>query len=253
MVGAAIKTPSPSPPPAPKPRPTFVRVTVSIWILWHFLAVFSAALSVPGPTSPLVRNIAQNSKSPLHWYLNALYLNQGHAFFAPDVGCGYLVTFECMDRNNQVIERGELPSRKEHWPRLLYHRYFMLASQAGFDDENKQVRDETQRLYLDAYARQLLYANKDAQLVRVTRFAHWPVPIEYAKGDRTKGYDFLMRQSAKDGQRRQIDPQGYERLGETVVRRSEIEPQPRQQSFNQNSYGPNYGTNTASRWTGGLR
>src|SRR5207244_751689 len=147
MVGAAIKTPTP-PPPAQKPRPNppqreaagspkrngrwrpIVRILISLFIVWHFSAVFLAALSVPGPTSPLVRAIAQYPKSPLRRYLDAFYLNQGHSFFAPDVGCGYLITYECFDANGQSIEKGELPSRKEHWPRLLYHRYFMLASQA---------------------------------------------------------------------------------------------------------------------------
>jgi hypothetical protein len=273
MVGAPLKTPTPPTPPAPKPKASppqreagasprkngvwapIVRVIVSVVVVWHFFAVFLAALSVPGPTSTLVNNIAQSTKSPVHWYLQALYLNQGHSFFAPEVGCGYLVTYDCYDANGQIIEKekGELPSRDRHWPRLLYHRYFMLASQAGFDHEMKQVRDETQKAYLDAYGRHLLYANKDAQAVRLRRFAHWPVPINYAKSDRKKGYDNLMQQSARGGEPRQIDAQGYEFLGETVVRRSEIEPEARQQAIYQNGYVPNYAPETANRWTGGRR
>jgi len=255
-------------PPAQKPKPTppareggsarksgqpalAIRIVVTIFLVWHITGLFLAGLSVPGPTSPLVRYIAQHPKSPMHWYLNAFYLNQGHSFFAPDVGCGYLITSECFDANGQSIERGELPSRKENWPRLLYHRYFMLASQAGYDDENKQVRDESQRAYLKAYGAHLLHANKDAQVVRLRRYAHWPLPIEYARSDRKRGYETLVNQLARRGESKQIDGQGYEFLAEATVPRSEIEP--RQQTMYQNNYWQSGPTNTANRWTGSYR
>ncbi len=94
MVGAAIKTPTPPPPSAPKPRPTatqrepgsprrpgrpalFIRVALTIFIAWHFTGVFLAALCIP-TTSPLVLGIAQHW--PMQWYLDALYMNQGHSF-----------------------------------------------------------------------------------------------------------------------------------------------------------------------------
>jgi hypothetical protein len=268
MVGAPIKTPSPTPPAAQKTRPSppqrepgaprrpgkwpsALRGVISALIVWHFTAIFLAALSVPGPTSALVRNIAQHPKSPVRWYLDATYLNQGHSFFAPEVGCGYLITYECFDSNGQPIEKGELPSRKENWPRLLYHRYFMLASQAEWGSEDdKQTYDNWQRKYLDAYARHLLYANKDAQSVRVRRFAHWPLPIEFAASDRKKGYETLVGNLARRGENKRIDAQGYEFLGETVQRRSDLEPETGRQTMNQNLYWQNNRANTASRWNG---
>src|SRR5438477_1027542 len=98
MVGAPLKTStSPTPPPAQKPRPNpppreagssprrsgrpamLIRVAASVLILWHFTAYFLAALSVPF-SSELVINVAQ--KPPMQWYLDALYMNQGHSFFA---------------------------------------------------------------------------------------------------------------------------------------------------------------------------
>src|SRR5215475_14042263 len=154
MVGAPIKTPtsSSSPAPAQKPRPagapgeraprgkgrwpTVVRVLISVLIVWHFTSIFLAALCVPGPSSQLVYNVAE--KGPMLWYLNALYLNQGHSFFAPDVGPGHLIHYELFDQSGRLMEESSLPSKKEHWPRLLYHRYFMLADQADGWAEDKQ-------------------------------------------------------------------------------------------------------------------
>src|SRR5207244_271456 len=110
MVGAPLKTSSaPTPlPPAAKPKPAaptregsssprrpgrpaaFIRIALSMWILWHFTGVFLAALSI-GVTSDLVLKVSQNPHGPMQWYLDALYMNQGHSFFAPDVGPGHLI------------------------------------------------------------------------------------------------------------------------------------------------------------------
>ena len=56
-------------------------------------------------------------------YSQWLYMNHGYFFFAPNPGPGHLI--QCSNENsNQAFL---LPNRDEHWPRLLYHRYFMLA------------------------------------------------------------------------------------------------------------------------------
>src|SRR5215218_3181945 len=123
MVGAAIKTPTASTPaPAPKPRPAtppregsprrggrpalMIRIALTIFIIWHFTGVFLAALCVP-TSSDLVLDIAQHP--PMQWYLDALYMNQGHSFFAPEVGPGHMVRYQLFDQSNQVMEQGEFP------------------------------------------------------------------------------------------------------------------------------------------------
>ncbi|HEX5472278.1 MAG TPA: hypothetical protein VFW73_10345 [Lacipirellulaceae bacterium] len=261
MVGPAIKTPNPSTPPPQKPQPTsprreagstprrsgrwptFVRVLVSLLIVWHFSGIFLAAMAIPGPTSPLVMNIAENPKSPMRLYLDALYLNQGHAFFAPDVGPGHLIQYECFDASGKTIERGELPNRKENWPRLLYHRYFMLADQSDGWGDDKQTRDARQQQYLKAFALHLLYVNKDAESVRVRRYAHWPLPIDLLP-DRKRGYQQLARELSRQfGEDVQIDDQGYQFLGEATQTRSAVEPPSNKQTMDWQSYR----ANTASR------
>jgi hypothetical protein len=220
--------------------------------VWHVTAVFFAALSVPGPTSDLVLNIAQ--EPPMRWYLDTLYLNQGHSFFAPEVGPGHVIQYECFDRNGQPLDRGELPSRKEHWPRLLYHRYFMLADQSDGWGDDKAARDRLQRMYLDAYARHLLTLNENVHAVRVRRFAHWPLPIDYLTSDdenyvpdRKRAYAMLANWFTRQGEQRRIDEQGFELLGETIQRRSDLQPASGNQSMN----WPNMRANTAGRWSGG--
>jgi hypothetical protein len=254
-----------------------LRVAVSIFIVWHFTGVFLAALSIP-MSSPLVFSIAQ--QGIMQWYLDALYMNQGHSFFAPDVGPGHLIRYQLYDQNNQVIEQGDFPSRKEHWPRLLYHRYFMLADQADIGSDDRQESDKWQRRYLEAYGRQLLRSHDQARMARVVRYAQWPLPASNVAGgiesvDRdiqtlkdqkrfeeatdlsrnkikeamSRGYRVFANEFPREMQNRRIDGQGYELVGQVDVRRSDLEPDARKQSMNwqYNRPYPSNTPNTASR------
>jgi hypothetical protein len=245
MVGATAKpTGPPQQQPAPKVRPPSaqreggasrggklgpaLKILISVWIVFHFTAIFLAALSI-GVSSPLVIDIAQ--RPPVQWYLDALYLNQGHSFFAPEVGPGHLIRYELFDGRGQVLEQGELPNRKEHWPRLRYHRHFMLADQAVQPGDEK-IAQMWQRKYLETYARHVLRMNENAASVRVRRFAHWPLPRSLALQ-----------------QRKLDDREGYEMLMEVTQRRSDIAPQAQMQPWT--GQGGQYGT--AGRWTGAPR
>jgi hypothetical protein len=168
----------------------------------------------------------------MQWYLDALYLNQGHSFFAPEVGPGNLIRYELYDQSGRVMEQGELPSRKDHWPRLRYHRHFMLADQAVLSPGDERHSAYWQRKCLEAYARHLLRVNEDAQAVRLQRFAHWPLPRDYA----IQG-------------RKLDDPEGYEKVMEVTQRRSDLGPPPGGQSmmWQGNRMG------TAGRWQGAPR
>lgn len=67
---------------------------------------------------------------PARWllspYIELAYLNHGYFFFAPEPGPSHLM--ECrleMPDASQVSVT--FPDRRKQWPRLLYHRHFMLA------------------------------------------------------------------------------------------------------------------------------
>ena len=147
--------------------PVFVHVVLSLLVVWHLGGVILAAWSIP-PTSPLVVDLAQ--WPPMQWYLDALYLDHDHQSFT-NPGESHLIRYEVLDNRGSVIQQGEFPNKKEQWPRLRYHRYFMLADQAGLPlpDEAEQTRWERQ--YLEAYARQLLREYRDGESVRVQRVA----------------------------------------------------------------------------------
>ncbi len=244
MAAATVKPLGPMMQPTPqKPRPTpttreagasprrpgrlggFVRVVISLLIVWHFAGVFLAALSIP-ISSQLVMDVAQHW--PMQWYLDATYMNQGHSFFAPEVGPGHLIRYELFDQSGRVLDQGEFP--KDQWPRLRYHRHFMLADQAGMPG-NEEVNKYWQRRYLEAYARHLLRVNENAQSVRLRRIAHWPLPRELALQERTL-----------------TDPEGYELLMEVTQRRSDLPPEDSAQSLMWQGAGNQM--NTAGRWNG---
>lgn len=197
--------PAPKPKPSPSPRENggrpgrlgpALRIAISILIVWHFGLIFLAALSIPF-SSPLVYALAQ--KPPMQWYLDALYLNQGHSFFAPEVGPGHVIYYELFDASNRLLEDGTLPNKKEYWPRLRYHRHFMLADQSELPPADGQNEHYWEEKYLDAFARHLLRQAGDAQTVRVRRYAHWPLPERFASRGIQSVYDEInnMREHAK--------------------------------------------------------
>lgn len=148
-----------------------LRFFLSLLIVWHVSAVFLAPLSVP-PSSQLVVDVAQGSF--MQKYLDALFINHGYSFFAPDPGPGHLMRYEVYDDRGGVIRKGQFPDLKEEWPRLLYHRYFMLAEQAELPVPDEKLRDEWLRKYMAAYARQLL-REYDGQSARVQLVIHYPL------------------------------------------------------------------------------
>jgi hypothetical protein len=105
------------------------RLVVSVLLLFHLLAVFLApftfASSGPDATSPFALAL-MNRMRP---YIDMLYLNHGYFFFAPEPGPSHLLRCRLeFDDGREALEL-IFPDRNEQWPRLLYHRHFMLTEQ----------------------------------------------------------------------------------------------------------------------------
>ena len=103
-----------------------VRLLFSILIIGHLLALVLPPLSVqtrgPAGQSPSV-------STALEWvepYSQLLYIDRGYAFFAPDPGPSHLIQVAITNPDGQRIER-RYPDLDQQWPRLLYHRHFMLS------------------------------------------------------------------------------------------------------------------------------
>jgi len=118
--------------------PYWLRRVGSCAIVLHLLAVFSAPWADPPPSSELSRWVAGGFRP----YAQFMSLNNGYRFFAPDPGPGHLIRYEVVGPSG-VIEKGRFPDREKHWPRLLYHRHFMISEMTA------QMADSVPRLPTD--------------------------------------------------------------------------------------------------------
>jgi hypothetical protein len=63
-------------------------------------------------------------------YLEVLCLANGYRFFAPEPGPSHLVRYE-ITLDDGTLKSGVFPDINHHFPRLLYHRHFMLSEFAN--------------------------------------------------------------------------------------------------------------------------
>jgi hypothetical protein len=182
-----------------------VRIVVSLFLVWHLIAITLGPLSVPYSTD-LADAIAQ--RPPIQWYLDALHFNNGYHFFAPEPPPGFLIRYEIVDKQGKATI-GEFPNKKEYWPRLRYHRHFMLADQATVPHPDEKIAAEWTRKYLTAYAQHLLRVN-EGERIRIQRVVHevLPPPMMRRPEDRDKKLD---------------DPSTYRILIEVTQTRRDLE------------------------------
>jgi hypothetical protein len=103
-----------------------IKLLASAVIALHVLAVFWAPLAFASrgsPGSPLTDSVF----AVLRPYIDALYLNHGYSFFAPDVGPSQLVRYKVEFADGREPVEGVFPNLATQQPRLLYHRHFMLS------------------------------------------------------------------------------------------------------------------------------
>ena len=98
------------------------RLLASLAIIVYLAAVTLPPLAGPPPASELAGRLMQ----PLRPLVGALYLGHGYRFFAPDPGPGHTIRWT-LQRADGSERAGSIPDRDADWPRLLYHRRFMVA------------------------------------------------------------------------------------------------------------------------------
>jgi hypothetical protein len=92
----------------------------------QMLAVIAEPFSFFTREGNTVSPASEPIRSTLGPYVEFAYLNHGYFFFAPNPGPSYLL--ECtFPAENGTTNRFRLPDRNLLWPRLLYHRHFMLS------------------------------------------------------------------------------------------------------------------------------
>jgi hypothetical protein len=177
------------------------RLLLSFLLLVHVFAVFVGPWAMPPQGSQLANSIA----AVFGPYLQALYLDNGYRFFAPEPGPSHLIRYEADLANGETVE-GIFPTRNEQWPRLLYHRYFMLSefaysleSRATFlndqkeqleraGEQNVRLTAQTERAgelsaaYAAAYARHLKTSLGAKELRLYIRTRRIPSPEQIEQG-----------------------------------------------------------------------
>jgi len=167
------------------------RVVVHVWVAFHLVAVVAPPMGAPVP------QLMYRATRP---YIDLLYLDHGYAFFAPQVGANHLVEYrvEFEDEREPVV--GRFPDLDDQWPRLLYHRHFMLGeflhnnhvppgmTAADFPSEEAFLRWQAQReMYgrlRDSMANHLRH-EYDAARVTLTRIEHrQPLAPDFQDGMR---------------------------------------------------------------------
>ena len=83
-------------------------------------------------TIPMSRLVA-----PVH---QALFLGHGYRFFGPDPGPSHILEYRIESADGEEIN-DKFPDRDQHWPRLLYHRWFML-SETIYEDRFPLIEEE---------------------------------------------------------------------------------------------------------------
>ncbi|MEZ6127301.1 MAG: hypothetical protein R3C59_01300 [Planctomycetaceae bacterium] len=138
-------------------------VLLNVWLAYH---VFAIAIS-PAPMPPASPLLVDASRIALP-YNQLFFLNHGYHFFAPDPGPSTLISWE-IERPGNTPLKGRIPD-VSIFPRLRYHRFFMLAENVwGFPED-------TQQEALEAYAR--YFAGKhDADEIRLQVVSHSPSSI----------------------------------------------------------------------------
>jgi hypothetical protein len=102
--------------------PVRLRAIASAAIAYHLAASFIGAWIGSPPTSPFADQVAR----PFRAYIATADLNHGYRFFAPNPGPSHLFRYQLTFDDGSTTD-GYFPNRAAHWPRLLYHRYFMLS------------------------------------------------------------------------------------------------------------------------------
>ena len=142
----AIATPNTIVTPLPGPK---VRLAVSVLVSLHVFAVFLGPWAMP-PSSDL----ATGFRVALQPYLDLLSLGNGYRFFAPEPGPSHLIRFE-VTLPDGTLTTGMFPDRQQNWPRLLYHRYFMLSEFLNTLERPGAPRDRAEA-YARSYAQHLV-------------------------------------------------------------------------------------------------
>ena len=128
------------------------RLAASVLLVIYLGIAFLGPLSNPVASDHFSRPLRE-LVSPVH---QSLYQGHGYRFFGPDPGPSHLVHYRVTQNDGTILE-GKFPDRENQWPRLLYHRWFMLSETLyeehaftpdpeSFQQEQKALQEELENV-----------------------------------------------------------------------------------------------------------
>jgi len=165
--------------------PPAVRLVVSLALVAYLAAVIVPPLAGPPPASDL----AMAALQPLRPLVGSLFLGHGYRFFAPNPGPGHSIQWT-MRMADGSTQRGSIPDRNADWPRLLYHRRFMISEKIAAlvpppdapADVRQQSRGDWQPLVKDI-AGHLLHRHGGTQVTLEMTEHYLPEPDEVIRSE----------------------------------------------------------------------
>jgi hypothetical protein len=172
-----------------------MRIVISALLALHVAAVFVGPWSMPPYESELSAALGR----AMSIYIRGASLDNGYRFFAPEPGPSHLIRYELQFDDGSRLE-GIFPNLEQEWPRLLYHRHFMLSEFANTldnpDFENPALTSmpvpaEWQSLaslkalhdnVVKSYAAHLAHKFSARQVSLYLRRHNIPLPEEVARG-----------------------------------------------------------------------
>jgi hypothetical protein len=145
-------------------RNRLLRWCINLCVILHFSAIIAAA-TVIGPAP----GYAQAIWKVFHPYLQALFLNHGFNFFAPEPSPSTLMDFEAVRADGSIV-KGRIPERSI-WPGLLYERHLLLTEHIGVMPEGSRYE------WYRSYARHLCRKH-GATKVHLVLLTHFPLEME---------------------------------------------------------------------------
>lgn len=130
---------SANPPVALSPTArAILSLAIAAWLGLVVLGPLSNPIASANLTEPLARLLR-----PLY---QALFLGHGYRFFGPEPGPSHIVQYKIGLDDGEVLE-GHFPDTESStgWPRLRYHRWFML-SETLFREVNLPSEEEQQQI-----------------------------------------------------------------------------------------------------------
>jgi len=165
--------------------PPAIRMLVSLGLLGYFAAVIVPPLAGPPPASELAAAAFQ----PLRPLVGGLFLGHGYRFFAPDPGPGHSIQWTMQLADGSTL-KGSIPDRDADWPRLLYHRRFMISEKIAAvvpppdapEEVRQRSRGDWQPLVKDV-AGQLLARHGGSQVTLQMTEHYLPTPEEVIRAE----------------------------------------------------------------------